>query len=65
LQVKLQALQEESQGEVERLQSLLAGISSEHTAVTRELEMAAPAGMPISVRFQPFYPMIALGVHLT
>ena len=51
MQVKLQALQEEAHGVVERLQSLLVSISSEHTAVTKELESATPATMPMSVRF--------------
>ena len=50
MQVQLRELQEESEGEVERLASLLASINAEHAAVSTELVMAAPvATMPAGV----------------
>lgn len=49
VQVQLQMLQDESESEVERLESLLASINAEHMAVVTELESVAPAGMRSTV----------------
>ena len=49
-QVKLQELQDESEGEIERLESLLASINAEYTTVVAELDSAAPGAMPMNVR---------------
>ena len=49
VQAQLQMMQEDSEAEVERLESLLASINAEHMAVVTELESAAPAGMRSTV----------------